>query len=207
MSRNKASGADSITTIKGRDLTEEQAQANEDAAVAMAKAEEDAAATEQDLVQQDPYDVLEGKTPSEAVASSIGGSDQYPYLDKTALPLHERDLPMNSDAYGPSQADLNPAFSPKPEDGGPSKEDNPAVIEGTAPNRDDLALAAAENSGDEDAVQAVKDDIEAGKEQQMDVEAVNAKAEERAPEGVDSETGQGTPTGPSDADKASEDDK
>jgi hypothetical protein len=163
---------------------------------------EDAAAEGQDLVEADPYDKLDGMTTNEATASSIGGSDQYPYLDKTALPLHERDLPVNSDAYGPSQADLNPAFSPKPEDGGPSKEDRPGTIEGTALNADDLALAAAQNAedaGQEGAVDQVKESIEAGKEQQMDAEQVTADAQDRAPEGVDATTGQGTPTGPSDA--------
>lgn len=151
------------------------------------------------LVEQDPYDKLEGQTVEEAVRGGFGGGDNYPYLDKTAMPLHERDLPMNSDAYGPSQSDLNPAFTPKPEDGGPSKElQGEGVIEGTEPNADEKALAAAENSGQEGAVEAVQESIDAGKAKQMDAEKVTQEAQERAPKGVDAATGQpeGTATAP-----------
>lgn len=145
---------------------------------------------QQKLVEENPYGVLDGMTPQEAVASSIGGSDQYPYLDKSATPLHERNLPMTS-IDGPSQADLNPAFTPKPEDGGPSKErDGEQVIEGTEPNVNEQALAAAENSGDEGAVQAVEESIAAGEEQQIDAEQVQADAEERMPDGTNPVTGQ-----------------
>lgn len=141
--------------------------------------------TGEDIVAADPYDKLEGQSVNEAIRGGMGGGDNYPYLDKTAAPLHERDLPMNSDAAGPSQADLNPAFSAKPEDGGRSKEkDGEQVIEGTEPNVNDKALAAAESTGDDEAVQAVKDSVQAGQDAQMDVDEVNAKGEQRAPEGT-----------------------
>lgn len=145
---------------------------------------------QQKLVQENPYGVLDDMTPQEAVASSVGGTDQYPYLDKSAIPLHERNLPMTS-IDGPSQADLNPAFTPKPEDGGPSKErDGEQVIEGTEPNAQEQALAAAENSGEEGAVEAVKESIAEGEKQQMDAEQVQADAEQRTPDGIDASTGQ-----------------
>lgn len=145
---------------------------------------------EQDLVTQDPYDKLEGQSVTEAVRGGMGGGDNYPYLDKTALPLHERNLPMSTDAFGPSQSDLNPAFTPKPEDGGPSKErDGEGTIEGTEPNLNDKALAAAENSGQEGAVEAVQESIDAGEKEQMDAEKVQADAEERMPDNADPVTG------------------
>lgn len=144
--------------------------------------EQDAQAA--DLVEQDPYDKLDGQTPEEAVRGAVGAPDQYPYLDKTAMPLHERNLPMTT-ADGPSQSDLNPAFTPKPEDGGPSKErDGEQVIEGTEPNMAEQRVAAAENSGQDGAVEAVEKDIAEGEKQQMDVDEVNKKGEERAPEGT-----------------------
>lgn len=138
---------------------------------------------------QDPYDKLEGQSVNEAIRGGMGGADNYPYLDKTLLPLHERDLPMNSDAFGPSQSDLNPAFTPKPEDGGPTSDGSDGVIEGTEPNANDKALAAAENSGQEGAVEAVQESIDVGAEKQIDAEKVTAAAQERAPEGVDAATG------------------
>lgn len=145
---------------------------------------------QQQLVEDDPHGALEGMTPNEAIASSVGAPNDYPYVDKSATPVHERHLQVNS-IDGPSQADLNPAFTPKPEDGGPSEErDGEQVIEGTEPNANDQALAAAENSGQEGAVEAVEESIAAGESQQMDVDAVNDKAEERTPDGIDAATGQ-----------------
>lgn len=130
---------------------------------------------------------VDGLTPTESVAGPIGGSDNYAYLDQTRTPLHDRDMPMDSNTEA-SQAELNPAFTPKAEDGGPVNANGDGI--GTAPNADDLALAAAENSGRDGAVEEVQEQIDAGKEDQIDAEAVQADAEEKAPEGIDASTGQ-----------------
>lgn len=123
-----------------------------------------------------------------AIASSVGGTDQYPYVDRTAVPMHERTLPMSSTDEA-SSAELNPAFYPKPEDGGPVKEnpDGEDVGIGTEPNRHEQLADMAENAGGdrEETLEALD-----GTDQQMDVDAVNAAAEERAPEDVDASTGQ-----------------
>lgn len=141
---------------------------------------------QQKLVQEDPYGVLEGRSPNEAIASSVGAPNDYPYVDKSSLPVHERSFSnMNAD-HGPSQSDLNPAFTPKPDDGGPSQErDGEQVIEGTEPNYDEQAIAAAENSGQEGAVDTVKEQIAEGEKQQMDVDKVDEQGEARAPEGTE----------------------
>jgi len=141
---------------------------------------------QQALVQEDEHDVLEGLSPEEAVGSSMGAPNDYPYLDKSAIPVHERHMQMNS-VDGPSQSDLNPAFSAKPADGGRYGE---GVIEGTELNANELALAAAENSGEEGAVEAVEEQIAEGAKQQIDAEAVTQAAQDRAPAGVDASTGQ-----------------
>lgn len=129
-----------------------------------------------------------------AVASSMGGSDNYPYVDRTAIPLHERNLSaVNNPLTEASQAELNPAFTAKQEDGGPVVTDPESGEEkgiGTEPNVHEQMLAAAANSGDDDAGKLVQDQIDAGQAQQMDVDEVNAQAQERAPEGVDASTGQ-----------------
>lgn len=146
---------------------------------------------DENLVTQDPYDRLEGRTPEEAIASNLGAPNDYPYIDKTAVPLHERNQPVSTDAGGPSQAELNPAFYPKPEDGGPVTANNEGI--GTEPNVHDQMLAAAqkaEDAGQEGAVEQAEQQIAEGQEQQMDAEAVTAAAQERAPEGVDAATGQ-----------------
>lgn len=139
------------------------------------------------MTTPDPYDVLEGMSTEEAIRSNTTGApNEYPYRDVTALPLHERDLPMNSDAFGPSQAELNPAFYPKKEDGGPVTADGEGI--GTEPNADDKALAAAANadpSGEQGLVEQVQESIDEGTKAQMDVDEVNAKGEARAPEGTE----------------------
>lgn len=146
-------------------------------------------ATGQDMVEQDPFNRLDGLSPQEAIASNAyGAPNEYPYLDKTSTPLHERDLPMSTDAAGPSQAELNPAFYPKAEDGGPTTSEGEGI--GTEPNIHDQMLAAAENSGVEGAVEQVQEQIEQGQKEQIDAEAVTAAAQERAPEGIDASTGQ-----------------
>jgi hypothetical protein len=145
---------------------------------------------QQKLVQEDPYGSLEGMTPNEAIASSVGAPNDYPYIDKSSMPVHERNFSNMNPNHEPSQADLNPAFSPKPEDGGQTSDGSDGVIEGTEPNANDKALAAAENSGQEGAVEAVQEQIDAGAEQQIDAEKVTAAAQERAPEGIDASTGQ-----------------
>lgn len=141
----------------------------------------DQAVDEQDLVASDPYDVLEGRSPEEAVASSLGAPNDYPYFDKTRLPMHERELPMNSSNAGPSQSDLNPGFTPKPEDGGPSKEkDGEQVIEGTEPNALEKAADAAENAGGPEARAEVEAAQQEAAEKQMDAAAVQKDAEDKA---------------------------
>lgn len=140
---------------------------------------------QQKLTLEDPHNVLEGLSPEEAVGSSMGAPNDYPYLDKSAIPVHERHMQMNS-VDGPSQADLNPAFSAKPADGGRYGE---GVIEGTELNANELALAAAENSGEEGAVEAVEEQIAEGAKQQIDAEAVTQAAQDRAPAGIDASTG------------------
>lgn len=141
---------------------------------------------QQKLVQDDPYGAHEGMTPNEAIASSVGAPNDYPYVDKSSMPVHERNFSNMNPDHGPSQSDLNPAFTPKPEDGGPSKErDGEGVIEGTEPNAAEQAVAAAENSGQEGAVEAVEESIAEGEKQQMDVDKVNEQGEARAPEGVE----------------------
>lgn len=165
------------------------------------------------LVEQDPYDRLEGRTPEEAVAAPLGAPDDYPYLDKTSMPLHERNLPMTTDAGGPSQAELNPAFYPKAEDGGPTTANDEGI--GTEPNIHDQMLAAAktaEENGQEGAVEQTEKQIAEGQEQQMDAQAVTDAAQERAPEGIDAATGQpegqatppGAPSGMEEDSKANE---
>lgn len=122
-----------------------------------------------------------------AIAGSMGGPDNYPYQDRTAVPLHERTQLMDSTTEA-SQAELNPAFTPKAEDGGPMTAENESI--GTEPNVHDDMLAAAERQGGEEAVQQTQEQIDAGTEQQMDAEKVTAQAQEAAPEGIDASTGQ-----------------
>lgn len=130
---------------------------------------------------------VDGLTPTEQMAGPIGGSDNYAYLDQTRTPLHERENPMDSLTEA-SQAELNPAFTAKAEDGGPVNAKGEGI--GTAPNANDLALAAAENSGVEGAVEQVQEQIDAGQKEQIDAEKVLADAQDAAPDGVDAATGQ-----------------
>jgi hypothetical protein len=94
----------------------------------------------------DPDELAVDKAEQQAgIASAMGGSDQYAYADKTAIPVHERTMQMNSTTEA-SQAELNPAFTPKPEDGGPV---HPVSGEGvgTEPNMaEKLAIAEDEAS-------------------------------------------------------------
>lgn len=128
-----------------------------------------------------------------AIASSQGGTDQYSYVDRTATPVHERNsVVTNGPTTEASQAELNPAFYPKPEDGGPTVttpegEEKPI---GTEPNVHERMMMEAEASGDDQMVEQVRKQIEDGKAQQMDVDAVNAAAEERTPDKIDAATGQ-----------------
>lgn len=201
MSRGKGRAADSPANASPsdapKDLQSEETQATQEEATA------------QDMVADDPYGKLDGMTANEAIASPIGAPDQYPYLDKTAMPLHERNLPMTTDAGGPSQAELNPAFYPKAEDGGPTTANDEGI--GTEPNVNDQMLASAAKSGVEGAVEQTEEQIAEGQKQQMDAEGVTAAAQERAPDGVDGATGQpegqATPAGaPSGMEKDSQSD-
>lgn len=128
-----------------------------------------------------------------AIASSMGGTDNYPYVDRTAIPMHERNLSaVNNPLTEASQAELNPAFTAKAEDGGPVNAKGESI--GTAPNVNDIALARAQNAEDagndqKDAVAAVKEQIAEGEKQQMDAQAVTDAAQDRAPAGIDASTG------------------
>lgn len=146
-----------------------------------------------------------------AIAGSMGGPDNYPYQDRTAVPLHERTQLMDSTTEA-SQAELNPAFTAKAEDGGPTTAEGEGI--GTEPNVHDQMLAAAERSGQEGAVERTQEQLDAGAERQMDAEAVTAAAQERAPEGIDAATGQpegqatapGAPSGMEPDSRSNEDD-
>lgn len=122
-----------------------------------------------------------------AIAGAMGGPNNYPYQDRTAMPLHERNMPAmgNSPLTEASQAELNPAFYPKAEDGGPMNANGESI--GTEPNAHEQALAAVENQGGD--VEAAREQLD-GTDQQMDAEAVTQRAQERAPEGIDASTGQ-----------------
>lgn len=124
-----------------------------------------------------------------AIASPMGGTDQYTYVDRTAVPLHERNFSnMNSPLTEASQAELNPAFTAKAEDGGPANDKDESV--GSEPNALELQADAAENQGGEEMRAQVEEQQAAATEQQMDVDAVNAAAEENA-EGTDTDPGTG----------------
>lgn len=138
---------------------------------------------------------IDGLTPTEQIASPMGGTDNYAYLDQTRTPLHERTQLMDSTTEA-SQADLNPAFTAQAKDGGPVNDNDESV--GTEPNRDELLLAAAENSGQEGAVEQTQAQIDAGAEQQIDAEQVTADADARAEAGkdaADNPTPAGAPSG------------
>lgn len=148
-----------------------------------------------------------------AIAGSMGGPDNYPYQDRTAVPLHERNLSaVNNPLTEASQAELNPAFTAKADDGGPTTTEGEGI--GTEPNVHDQMLAAAENSGQEGAVEQTQAQIDAGAEQQIDAQAVTDAAQQAAPDGIDGATGQpegqatvpGAPSGMEPDSKSDEDD-
>lgn len=124
-----------------------------------------------------------------AIASAVGGPDQYPYVDRTAIPVHERDMLMNSGTEA-SQAELNPAFTPQAKDGGPVTENDESV--GTEPNAYEQQAAAAENQGGEELRKQVEEDQAKGAEQQIDAEQVTADQQARE---ADAKDGEPTPAG------------
>lgn len=139
-------------------------------------------------------EVDEGNTVEEAIASPVGGSDQYPYLDQTRVPHHERNMPNmgNSPLTEASQAELNPAFTAKAEDGGPTNENGDSI--GTEPNADEKLVIAAQNlenqgANAEGTVAEVEQQIEDQKDQQIDAEQVQADFAEANPD-KDPVTGQ-----------------
>ena len=142
---------------------------------------------EVDAEGQAQYEGMSKEDAQASTASSLGGTDNYAYVDQTRVPLEERTYPVTSPLSDISQAEANPAFTPKQEDGGPV---HPVTGEGigTEPNVHEEILQTVED--DPEAKAAVEAEIEAGKEQQMDVDAVNAAAEERTPDDVDASTGQ-----------------